>query len=217
MKRSQLAHLIRAAASITTRDDLIVIGSQAILGTYSDTVLPDELTASIELDVAIADDELDGQAARDLIDGSIGEHSMFQVTYGVYAQGVSTTTATLPPGWEARLIPFPTEQGGAVAWCLEPHDLCASKLIAGRAKDVDYVAAAIRFRLVDPAELKERIEACEASPDARTAALGYVDRFAGDGLPETERQTWWRRRRDADRDHLSRLDASVSESRRPTR
>ena len=25
---------------------------------------------------------------------------MFQATYGVYAQGVDMTTATLPPGWE---------------------------------------------------------------------------------------------------------------------
>ncbi len=34
MNREQLNHLVRAAAAITERDDLMVIGSQAILGSY---------------------------------------------------------------------------------------------------------------------------------------------------------------------------------------
>jgi hypothetical protein len=38
-----------------------------------------------------------GQMA-DLIDGAIGEASMFHDTFGYYAQGVVETTAVLPEG-----------------------------------------------------------------------------------------------------------------------
>jgi hypothetical protein len=36
--------------------------------------------------------------------GAIGELSAFHETYGYYAQGVSITTATLPRGWQARVV-----------------------------------------------------------------------------------------------------------------
>jgi len=42
------------------------------------------------------DDEFNEKA--DLIDGSIGEASMFHESFGIYAQGVSETTAVLPEG-----------------------------------------------------------------------------------------------------------------------
>ncbi len=34
MRRDQLEHIIRAAAAVTRQNDLIIIGSQAILGQY---------------------------------------------------------------------------------------------------------------------------------------------------------------------------------------
>jgi hypothetical protein len=36
--------------------------------------------------------------------------------------------------------------GGAVGWCLEAHDLAVSKLIAGRAKDLEFVAGLATFQ-----------------------------------------------------------------------
>lgn len=48
----------------------------------------------------------------DLIDGSIGEASMFHDTFGYYAQGVVESTARLPDGWQARLVPFDTPTHG---------------------------------------------------------------------------------------------------------
>ena len=71
----------------------------------------------------VAFDDADGLKA-DLIDGSIGEASMFHATFGYYAQGVSESTAVLPEGWRDRLVRFETPAtNGAVAWCLEVHDL----------------------------------------------------------------------------------------------
>jgi hypothetical protein len=77
----------------------------------------------------------------DLIDGSIGEASLFQATHGYYAQGVEPKTAVLPMGWRKRLVRFSSpETSGVTAWCLELHDLWISKAMAGRAKDREFCA-----------------------------------------------------------------------------
>jgi hypothetical protein len=60
-----------------------------------------EAQVSIGADISAFDDE-DGTKA-DLIDGSIGELSMFQAAFGYYARGVTPSTAVLPKGWRKRL------------------------------------------------------------------------------------------------------------------
>ena len=102
MNRSQLEHIIRAACSITGEDNIVIIGSQAILASFPSTTLPEILTQSIEADVFYLSEK--NQALTDLIDGTIGELSIFQDTYGIYAHGVGKETAVLPPGWEERLV-----------------------------------------------------------------------------------------------------------------
>lgn len=58
MRREQLEHAIRAACQIIERDEVIVIGSQAILGTFDEEQLPAEATMSLEVDILpISDDE----------------------------------------------------------------------------------------------------------------------------------------------------------------
>jgi hypothetical protein len=49
MRRRDLEHIIRAAADIADDDEIIVIGSQSILGQHPDA--PDELCVSAEADV----------------------------------------------------------------------------------------------------------------------------------------------------------------------
>src|SRR5262252_7061421 len=98
MKRSDLEHVIRAATAITGAGELVIIGSQAILGQFPDA--PEELRGSIEADVFTLRDSTDA----DLIDGSIGEGSPFHQTFGYYAHGVGKETAVLPNDWQSRLI-----------------------------------------------------------------------------------------------------------------
>ena len=110
--------------------DLLVIGSQALHASLSGN-LPDEASRSVEVNVAVFDDT--NSRGADLIDGSIGEASMFHSTFGYYVHGVAETTAILPQGWRERLVRFATlATSCVVAWCLEPHDLWISKAIAGR-------------------------------------------------------------------------------------
>jgi len=128
-------------------------GSQAILGQHPDA--PPELLASIEADLFSTRSPHDA----DLIDGSIGEASPFHRTFGYYAHGVSEETAVLPVGWRERLVPLKTPgTGSATGLCIEVHDLAVSKLVAGRPKDLNYVAIMIQHRIVDPAVLRQRIE-----------------------------------------------------------
>lgn len=155
MKREQFAHTVRAAGAILGTDTVLVIGSQAIHASY-EGVLP-EAQQSIETDIAALDDPDETKA--DLIDGSIGELSLFQETFGYYAHGVSPKTAILPTGWRKRLIPFRIPAtNGVTALCLEPHDLWISKASAGRPKDLAFCAALVRCRLVRATTLKARLK-----------------------------------------------------------
>ena len=45
MKRAELEHIIRAAASIADDDEIVVVGSQSILGQFPDA--PSELPAGL--------------------------------------------------------------------------------------------------------------------------------------------------------------------------
>jgi hypothetical protein len=159
VNRTQLEHVIRAASAITRDPEIVVVGSQAILGRYPDA--PPELLKSADVDVY----PRNHPDRSDLIDGSIGELSPFHETYGYYAQGVGENTAVLPKAWETRLIDVPSGAGRGL--CLEPHDLLVSKYVAGREKDREYVRAAVRHGLVDRETLLERVGETPIEPERR--------------------------------------------------
>ena len=158
MNRAQLEHLIRAAADAVSDNEVIVIGSQSILGSFDESVLPPEATTSIEADLFFLNDS-DGWKS-DLITGSLGEGSLFERTFGIYADGVSFTTATLPAGWQDRLVIMRSPGTlPATAYCLEPHDCVISKLVAHRPwKDLPFAAALLRERFVNAATLLARLD-----------------------------------------------------------
>jgi Nucleotidyltransferase of unknown function (DUF6036) len=179
MKREEFEHAVRAAAAVLDAQEVLVIGSQALHASVS-THLPTEAARSVEADVAAMRDP-DGRLA-DLIDGSIGEASMFHQTFGYYAQGVVAKTAVLPIGWRRRLVRFETPgTNGVVAWCLEPHDLWIAKAIAGRPKDLEFCQSVARVQLVTKRRLRERLRKVRGL-DKRIRALveGRIDRFTTD-------------------------------------
>ena len=155
MKRSEFEHAIRAAGAILATDRVLVIGSQAIHGSIDE--LFEEAERSIEVDVASLGKNAEYSA--DLIDGSIGELSMFQSTFGYYALGVTPDTAVLPKGWRKRLVPFNSAATkGVTALCLELHDLWLSKAVANRARDKEFCRALITRKLVVSDTLHTRLK-----------------------------------------------------------
>lgn len=164
MNRTQLAHIVRAAAKIAVDGDMVIIGSQSILGSYEDTDLPEAATLSVEADVAFRDDP--GAEKADKVEGAIGEGSPFHSSFGYYAQGVELETARLPGGWEARLVLLDradSEPGDAQ--CLEPHDLVVAKLVAGREKDIGFAVELIVAGIVTVDTLRDRSAALDAPID----------------------------------------------------
>lgn len=156
MKRAAFEHTVRAAGAVLGVRELLVIGSQALHASVRGK-LPPEAARSVEVDIAAISDDAAGRLA-DLVDGSIGEASMFHATFGYYAQGVVATTAVLPTGWRKRLVPFETPgTNGVVARCLEPHDLWISKAIAGRPKDLEFCRALVSHGLVKASVLAKRL------------------------------------------------------------
>ncbi len=98
MKRSQLEHILRACKGTTDQTDFIVVGSQSILGRFPDA--PRLLRQSMEADVY----PKTRPELAPLLTGNLGELSLFHQTHGYWVDGVSPTTATLPAGWEVRLV-----------------------------------------------------------------------------------------------------------------
>jgi hypothetical protein len=169
VKRTEFEHAIRAAGAVLGVRELLVIGSQAIHATISSD-LPIEASRSVEVDVAAMNDP-DG-ALADLIDGSIGEGSMFHSTFGYYAQGVVETTAVLPSGWRQRLVRFETAAtNGVVAWCLDPHDLWIAKAVANRPKDIEFCRAIVNAGVVQADTLRQRLSHVKELDDRLRSAV----------------------------------------------
>lgn len=143
MRRDQMEHILRAAAAVTNQRDFVVIGSQALLAYFPD--LPPPFNRSMELDLY----PLEKPAAADLIDGTIGELSPFDETFGYYGHGVAPETAVLPAAWRDRAVVVENANtGGARGICIGPVDLAIAKLAAGREKDRVFVRAMIEANIV---------------------------------------------------------------------
>jgi len=174
MRRSELEHAIRAATDIIRTDEVFVIGSQSILGSYSEDELPDEATRSEEVDIAPMHDD-DAQSVATQLDAAIGEMSAFHETHGFYVQGVGRDTAVLPTGWAERLVTVSNDNTrGRTGLCLDPHDLCVAKLIAGRTKDHLFVGSLLRHGLVERDIIAGRLLTVSDDDVRRDRALSWI-------------------------------------------
>ncbi|PZS25962.1 MAG: hypothetical protein DLM59_19175 [Pseudonocardiales bacterium] len=165
MRRDQLEHAIRTACQILGVPEVIVVGSQSILGTYREEQLPPAATMSVEVDVLpIAESNEETARLADLIEGVAGEFSPFEQTHGFSIDGVDLGTSALPDGWRNRLVKVqtanttaPSEEPQFTGWCLDKEDLCVAKLCALREKDQNFVGALLDAGLVDAAVIAARL------------------------------------------------------------
>ena len=171
MRRSELEHLIRAAGAIADEPQIVVIGSQAVLAQLPDA--PAALLASMEADLF----PRRRPERAELIDGAIGEGSRFHEQFGYYAQGVGPRTATLPRGWENRLVSVKNvNTNGVEGLCLEVHDLAISKYVAGREKDLDFTRALAKHRMTRKQTLLDRLAKTRLQAALRRAVEGRIAR-----------------------------------------
>jgi len=155
MDRAQFEHVIAAAADVSGEREIVVIGSQAILGSVEEP--PPGLLVSMEADVY----PLNHPEKAIEIEGSLGDGSPFHGVYGYFAHGVGPETAKAPAGWQERLVrveipPRAGQDEGTVAHCLEVHDLVLAKCAAGRERDWEFARDAVTANLVEVEELLGR-------------------------------------------------------------
>jgi hypothetical protein len=171
LKRSELKHLIRAAGAISDDAQIVVIGSQSVLGQFPDA--PAALLASMEADIY----PKNRPARADLVDGSIGEGSFFHQSFGYYAQGVGPNTATLPKGWQRRVVSvLNANTNGIEGLCLVVHDLAISKYVAGRQKDLAFTRELAHRRMTQEPVLVARLKQTELDPALRKVVSGRITR-----------------------------------------
>jgi hypothetical protein len=171
MTRSELEHLLRAAGAIAEDDQIVVIGSQSILGLHPDA--PTATLVSMEADLY----PLNFPERADLVDGAIGEGSAFHEQFGYYAQGVGPETATLPEGWKSRLVSVQNDNTrGVQGLCLEPNDLALSKYVAGRPKDLVFTRELARHRMTRKAILLDRLRTMPIDARRRKLVAGRIQR-----------------------------------------
>jgi len=170
MQRSDLEHIIRASGDVAQDDEIVIIGSQSILGQFPDA--PIRLLASMEADVY----PNHSPELADKVDGAIGEGSSFHELHGYYAQGVGPETAVLPNGWKDRLVVVKNENTNGVAGlCLEVHDLAISKLVAGRSKDLEFIQELIRHEMILKRTMLSRLIATEVQEVERSRIKAAVE------------------------------------------
>jgi hypothetical protein len=132
MRREALEMLVAKVADVTRLDRLVIVGSQSAHGQIN--WLPGPVLRSIEADFL-----LPGFGRSSVIDDECGPESDFFAEHGVYADPLGAGIVTLPRGWEDRLVPILNSEGKPGWWALEIHDTAASKLMAGREKDMDFI------------------------------------------------------------------------------
>ncbi len=144
--------MLREAGAISPERDFFLFGSQSLRAVCAR--YPKEFPKTIEADLY----PRQFPQAWNLLRARMGRSSPFHKKHGFYLDCVDPALAMLPEGWLERLIPFRTPRtGGVTAWCLEPHDLFASKLVAWREKDQQFLRAMLKHSLARPKLVVERI------------------------------------------------------------
>lgn len=172
MKKSQLELALSAAGRIARDSEFIVFGSQSILGTVSKP--PKTCLVSLEVDLY----PRNHPQAMTLVVDALGRRSKFSRENGFFVDCISPDLAAFPEGWTERLIPFRTKRtGGVTGWCVELHDVAASKLAAAREKDLIYVRALLVAKLIKPFVLEGRIITLPINPTRSKETIELVKRL----------------------------------------
>jgi hypothetical protein len=170
MQRSELEHIIRASGDVAQDDEIVIIGSQSILGQFPNAPL--RLLVSMEANVY----PNHNPDFAERVDGAIGEGSSFHELNGYYAQGVGPETAVLPSGWKDRLVVVKNENTNGIAGlCLEVHDLAVSKFVAGRSKDLEFSQELIRHEMIRKKTLLTRLADTELPDSERSRISSKIE------------------------------------------
>jgi hypothetical protein len=144
-----LRRLFAEARKLTGETDFVVLGSLSALG-YTGAV-PPRMAMSLDVD---AYGKSDPPRIFDLAP-ALGEGSPFAAAHGFYLDPISPRVATLPAGWEERLVRIELEPGLA-AWFLEPNDAAVSKYARMEPRDREWIRAGLEAGILSIGILEAR-------------------------------------------------------------
>jgi hypothetical protein len=148
---------------------IVVIGSQAIHAQRMK--LPPIAFQSEEADVY----PRNHPERADEIDAAIGQFSRFHDTHGYYGHGVGPKTATLPRGWEQRVVRLSNpDTGGATGLCIDVHDLALSKYAAGREKDIEFNRGLAQHGIVSKRKLTRLLPSMPIDDERKRLILDRI-------------------------------------------
>lgn len=180
-----LERAVRALATHFRTDTIVIIGSQSVLLEWPDA--PVLMRTSGEIDAYPInwlgwEQEHPGDEASEEINALFGWGSIFHETHGFYIDGVDARTATLPPGWQDRVIYLAVQLDGAKVTAIapSPEDLVVSKLARLDEKDILYIQERHRFRPLDIETIAERLAATEMEDATRRSASAFLSSLTKD-------------------------------------
>ena len=181
MTKAELEDLLRRAGKLAKDRDFFLIGSQALRGISP--AIPRDFPITMEADLY----PRRHPQAWGLLRMELGNTSKFFKRHSYYLDCTDPGLATLPDGWIGRLIPFRTPRtGGVTAWCLEPNDLFASKLAAGRDKDQKFLRAMLRHKFAKPDIVRRRIPGLPVSKPHRLELVEALDTLVAEFRANTK-------------------------------
>jgi hypothetical protein len=156
MKIDRIEHILRAAAEITKQKRFILIGSTTIIVRRKH--IPANMMMTPEVDIYAPDaDDID--EISDLIEGSIGQGSLFHQQYGYYGDGVSPNTAALPSDWRDRSMEYRCQTSpDIIAIVPDENDIALAKAVAYREKDVDWIVHGLRSNILSLDVMYRRLD-----------------------------------------------------------
>jgi len=149
MKREDLRRLFTRARELCGETDYVVMGSLAVLGCAGE--VPRRMAVSLDVDAFTK-----GDPERVFELGAhLGQGSPFEQEHGYYLDPISPRVATLPTGWEDRLIRIQLESD-VVAWFLEPNDAAVSKYARLEPRDREWIRPGLRAQVLSLSILERR-------------------------------------------------------------
>lgn len=167
LDRPKIDHIVRAVAAITDEKCFVIIGTGAFIASVKNVPLNMMLTRELD----IYSDGADPDKLSELIDGTMGEGSPFDLAFGYYAHGVGERTAYMPSDWRSRAKLIRLSSGPEIrCLCPERNDIAISKLCAWRDKDKDWLRAGVMSGTINFDLMKARVGAIENAnaPDLST-------------------------------------------------
>ena len=154
MNREQLHALLVQARARVQHTEFVIVGSLAILGTVGKP--PSTMVMSIDVDTYLKNDP---QRTGELVE-ALGQGSAFEDEFGYYLDPVSPNLPSFPEGWQDRLILV--DFGDIQAFFVDPNDVAVSKYMRGEDRDLRWLRAGLKDKLLNMDIIERRIASAPA-------------------------------------------------------